>query len=138
MHGGPWAEPDCPGAILNPTAYKRREGRNTPQKEPKNPCRWEQSTIKSILERRKYTGCTVNFKTYTNSIWDRKKRDNPLDKQAVFYNTHPAIIEQEVFDKVQEIRQQRHRRTKTGQYLLRLGLLCGLQAENVLLHQQQV
>lgn len=65
--------------------------------------------MKSILERREYTGCTVNFKTCTNSIWDRKKRDNPLDKQAVFYNTHPAIIEQEVFDKVQEIRQQRHR-----------------------------
>ncbi len=32
----------------------------------------------------------------------------------IFYNTHPAIIEQEVFDKVQEIRQQRHRRTATG------------------------
>lgn len=109
--------------VLNPTAYKRREGRNTPQKEPENPCRWEQSTIKSILERREYTGCTVNFKTYTNSIWDRKKRDNPLDKQAVFYNTHPAIVEQEVFDKVQEIRQQRHRRTKTGKSSIFSGLV---------------
>ena len=115
--------------VLNPTAYKRREGRNTPQKEPENPCRWEQSTVKSILERREYTGCTVNFKTYTNSIWDRKKRDNPLDKQAVFYNTHPAIIEQEVFDKVQEIRQHRHRRTKTGKSSIFSGLVycadCG-------------
>ena len=26
--------------ILNPTAYKRREGRNTPQKELENPCSW--------------------------------------------------------------------------------------------------
>ncbi len=34
--------------------------------------------------------------------------------QKIFYNTHPAIIKQEVFDKVQEIRQQRHRKTATG------------------------
>lgn len=34
--------------------------------------------------------------------------------KKIFYNTHPAIIKQEVFDKVQEIRQQRHRRTATG------------------------
>ena len=33
--------------------------------------------------------------------------------QKIFYNTHPAIIKQEVFDKVQEIRQQRHRKTAT-------------------------
>ena len=45
------------------------------------------------------------------------------------YNTHPAIIEQEVFDKVQEIRQQRHRRTKTGKSSLFSGMVycadCG-------------
>lgn len=38
----------------------------------------------------------------------------PEDQRKIFYNTHPAIIKQEVFDKVQEIRQQRHRRTATG------------------------
>ena len=81
------------------------------------------------MERREYTGCTVNFKTYTNSIWDKKQRETPIEKQAVFYNTHPAIIEQEVFDKVQEIRQQRHRRTKTGKSSLFSGMVycadCG-------------
>lgn len=61
-----------------------------------------------------YIGATVNFKTYTNSIWDKKQRENPEENQKIFYNTHPAIIKQEVFDKVQEIRQQRHRRTATG------------------------
>ena len=79
--------------------------------------------MKSILEQRKYTGCTVNFKTYTNSIWDRKKRDNPLDKQAIFYCTHLSIIEQEAFDKVQEIRQHRHRRTKTSKSSIFSGLV---------------
>ena len=70
-----------------------------------------------------YTGCTVNFKTYTNSIWDKKQRENPEENRAVFYNTHPAIIEPEVFDKVQEIRQQRHRRTKTGKSHMFSGLV---------------
>lgn len=61
-----------------------------------------------------YTGCTVNFKTYTNSIWDKKQRETPIEKQAVFPNTHERIIEDAVFEKVQEIRQQRHRMTRTG------------------------
>ena len=115
--------------MLNPTAYKRRAGIKTPSPETSDPYHWNTNTVVHILERREYTGCTVNFKTYTKSIWDKKQRDTPLDKQAVFYNTHPAIIEQEVFDKVQEIRQQRHRRTKTGKSSLFSGMVycadCG-------------
>lgn len=115
--------------VLNPTVYKRRAGIKTPSPETSDPYHWNTNTIVHILERREYTGCTVNFKTYTNSIWDKKQRDTPLEKQAVFYGTHPAIIEQEVFDKVQEIRQQRHRRTKTGKSSLFSGMVycadCG-------------
>ena len=107
--------------VLNPTAYKKREGIKTPSPETADPYHWNTNTVVHILERREYTGCTVNFKTYTNSIWDKKQRETPVEKQAVFYNTHPAIIEQEVFDKVQEIRQQRHRRTKTGKSSLFSG-----------------
>lgn len=100
--------------ILTPTAYKNKQGVKTPHTQPENPYRWHESTIVNILERKEYIGATVNFKTYTNSIWDKKQRENPEENRVIFYNTHPAIIEQEVFDKVQEIRQQRHRRTATG------------------------
>ena len=100
--------------VLNPTAYKQREGRKTPHQTPENEYRWHESTVAYILEYMEYTGCTVNFKTYTNSIWDKKQRENPMENRKIFYNTHPAIISLEVFDKVQEIRQQRHRRTATG------------------------
>lgn len=100
--------------IFTPTAYKNKQGVKTPHTEPENPYRWHESTIVNILERKEYIGATVNFKTYTNSIWDKKQRENPEENRVIFYNTHPAIIEQEVFDKVQEIRQQRHRRTATG------------------------
>lgn len=115
--------------VLNPTAYKKREGIETPSPETADPYHWNTNTVVHILERREYTGCTVNFKTYTNSIWDKKQRKTPSKKQAVFYNTHPAIIEQDVFDKVQEIRQQRHRRAKTVKSSLFSGMVycadCG-------------
>ena len=115
--------------VLNPTSYKRREGIKSPSPETADPYHWNTNTVVHILERREYTGCTVNFKTYTNSIWDKKQRETPIEKQAVFYNTHPAIIEQEVFDKVQQIRKQRHRRTKTGKSSLFSGIVycadCG-------------
>ena len=99
------------------------EGIKSPSPETADPYHWNTNTVVHILERREYTGCTVNFKTYTNSIWDKKQRETPIEKQAVFYNTHPAIIEQEVFDKEQQIRKQRHRRTKTGKSSLFSGMV---------------
>ena len=109
--------------VLNPTAYKQREGRKTPHQAPENEYRWHESTVAYILEYMEYTGCTVNFKTYSNSIYDKKQRENPMENRKIFYNTHPAIISLEVFDKVQEIRQQRHRRTATGKSNMFSGLV---------------
>ena len=115
--------------VLNPTAYKRQIGIKTPSPETADPYHWNTNTVVHILERREYTGCTVNFKTYTNSIWDKKQRDNPLEKQAIFPNTHEAIIEEAVFEKVQQVRQQRHRKTRTGRSSIFSGLVycadCG-------------
>lgn len=115
--------------VLTPSAYRALQGIKTPNKKPKDPYGWHSSTVVAILERREYTGCTVNFKTYTNSIWDKKQRDNPLEKQAIFPNTHEAIIEEAVFEKVQQVRQQRHRKTRTGRSSIFSGLVycadCG-------------
>lgn len=124
--------------ILTPTAYKHRQGRRTPNQANADPYYWNTNTVVHILERREYTGCTVNFKTYSNSIWDKKQRETPLEKQAVFYGTHPAIIEQEVFDKVQEIRQQRHRpdAAQARAACFPAGLLRRLRGEDAVRHHQ--
>lgn len=115
--------------VLTPSSYRALQGIKTPNKKPEDPYDWHSSTVVAILERREYTGCTVNFKTYTNSIWDKKQRDNPLEKQAIFPNTHEAIIEAAVFEKVQLVRQQRHRKTRTGRSSIFSGLVycadCG-------------
>ena len=109
--------------VLTITAYQMREGRNTTHSESVDPYRWETRSITDILARREYTGCTVNFKTYTNSIWDKTTRENPAENRAIFYNTQPAIIDIDTFEKVQEIREKRHRRTKSGNSHMFSGLV---------------
>ena len=109
--------------VLTPTAYKKRQGQKTPHAEPENPYEWRDSSVVNILERREYTGCTVNFKTYTNSIWDKKQHETPKDQQTIFPGTHERIIEDDVFEKVQMIRQQRHRKTRSGRSSMFSGLL---------------
>lgn len=115
--------------VLTPTAYKKQQGRSTPNPAPENPYGWGDSSVVKILERREYTGCTINFKTYSNSIWDKKQRENPVEKQAIFPGTHERIIEDDMFEKVQVIRQQRHRMTRTGRSSIFSGLVycadCG-------------
>ena len=109
--------------VLTITAYTIKEGRKGLAPAPEDPYHWDSTSVVGILETKDYTGCTVNFKTYTNSIWDKKTRENPVEKQMIFYNTQPAIIDPEVFEKVQEIRSQRHRRTKTGKSHMFSGLV---------------
>ena len=115
--------------VLNPTAYKHRQDIQTPAPAPEDPYYWYTSTVIHIFERREYTGCTVNFKTYTNSIWDKKQRESPAEKQAIFPGTREAIIDEDVFERVQEIREHRHRKTRTGRSSIFSGLVfcpdCG-------------
>ena len=73
--------------VPNPRACKNAH-RLSSRSFSSGPYHWNVNTVVHILERREYTGCTVNFKTYTNSIWDKKQRDNPEDNWAVFENTH--------------------------------------------------
>ena len=115
--------------VLAPTAYKQQQGQNTPGPTPENPYFWSDGTVARILERREYTGCTVNFRTYRASLWDKKQRMNPEEKTLVFPDTHEAIVDEAVFQRVQEIRRRRHRVTKTGIISIFSGLMycpdCG-------------
>ncbi len=115
--------------VLAPTAYKQQQGQNTPGPTPENPYFWSDGTVARILERKEYTGCTVNFRTYQASLWDKKQRMNPEEKTLVFPDTHEAIVDEAVFQRLQEIRRRRHRVTKTGIISIFSGLMycpdCG-------------
>ncbi|MBR0597795.1 DUF4368 domain-containing protein [Sinanaerobacter chloroacetimidivorans] len=115
--------------ILTPTAYLQQQGQKTTNPVPANPCRWVTETVKRILERMEYLGHTVNFKTCRKSYKSKKKLENPPEDRCVFENTHLAIIEQVQWDRVQELRKNKRRPTKTGRTSMFSGLLycadCG-------------
>ena len=105
--------------------YAKRDGKTMSD----NLYRWDYKSIAGILERLEYTGCTVNFKTYSKSHKLKKRLQNAPENYRIFPNTQPAIIEEQVFERVQELRANKRRPTKTGRQGLFSGLLycadCG-------------
>jgi len=59
-------------------------------------------------------GRTVNFKTWSKSYKDNHPRLNPPDKQMVFENTHPAIIDAETWEIVRRMREHKRRVPRYG------------------------
>ena len=99
--------------------YAKQNGRTMPD----NPYRWSVESIRGILERPEYTGCTVNFKTHSKSHKLKKRLQNAPENQRIFLNTQPAIIEEQVFERVQELRANKRRPAKQAE---RQGLFSGL------------
>ena len=112
--------------VLTVTAYHARQ---KGWAMPENLYQWCSKSVAGILERREYTGCTVNFKTYTKSLKFKKRMENPVENQKIFEDTQPAIIEKGQWERVQELRKNKRRPTKTGRTSMFSGLLycadCG-------------
>lgn len=99
--------------VLTPTEYWSSIGRNC-SKPPAVPYNWCSATVADILSKQEYCGDTVNFRSTTKSFKSKKKIERPQEEWKVFPDTHPAIIDREVFALVQELRQHRRRPTKSG------------------------
>lgn len=115
--------------VLTHTAYKLEKGFPVVGHPRENPYEWDSKLVAKILERMEYTGCTVNFKGYKKSYKSKKRVQNPPDKWKVFPDTHPAIIDRETWERVQELRKNKRRPTKTGKQSMFSGLVycadCG-------------
>ena len=115
--------------VLVPSAYYESIGRKHAQKVPHNPYAWDDKTIVGILENRQYTGCAVNFKTTTVSYKVHKTIYKPKEEHQVIPDMQEAIISEEQWLRVQELRQHRRRPTKIGRTSLFSGLVycpdCG-------------
>ena len=110
--------------ILCPTAYAMANGRKTPNPLPKRgEYAWDGATVKHILANRQYTGCTVNFKTTLVSYKVHKTVHNPEEEWQIIPNTQEPIIDEDTFNRVQELREGRRRNTATGRESLFSGLL---------------
>lgn len=99
--------------VMTPTEYWNSIGRNC-GKPPERPFNWCSTTIADILAKQEYCGDTVNFRSTTKSFKNKTKIERPQEEWKIFPNAHPAIIDREVFELVQELRQHRRRPTKSG------------------------
>ena len=112
-----------------PTAYWLRQGRCYPMKAPDNPYAWVPATISGILEKQEYLGHTVNFKTHKLSYKSKKKIENPPEQWLIFRDSHEAIIDEDTFARVQELRKNKRRPTRTGKTNMFSGIVrcadCG-------------
>lgn len=115
--------------VLIPTAYWQAQGKTVNHSVPENPYMWVSATVADILEKKDYLGHTVNFKTYKQSYKSKKKLYNPEEKQLVFENTHEAIIDADTWARVQELRKNKRRPTRTGKTNMFSGIVrcadCG-------------
>ena len=115
--------------ILTPTAYYNSIGRAASNPPPADPYRWSDSSIENILANRQYTGCTVNFLSTTVSYKVHKVIYRSPEEQQIIPNTQEAIISEDIWLRVQELRENRRRPTATGRTSLFSGLVfcadCG-------------
>ena len=99
--------------VSTPTEHWLSIGRNC-SKPPAVPYNWCSATVADILGKQEYCGDTVNFRSTTKSFKNKKKIERPPEEWKIFKDTHPATIDREVFDLVQELRKHRRRPTKSG------------------------
>ena len=99
--------------VPTPTEHWSNIGKNCSNL-PAVPYNWCSDTVANILSKQEYCGDTVNFRSTTKSFKNKKKIERPPEEWQIFKNTHPAIIDREVFALVQELRKHRRRPTKSG------------------------
>ena len=115
--------------IPTPGTLEYRRTGSTRRYHPGYECKWATNTVVHILENREYTGCLVNFKTEKLSYKVKHSVENPLEKQVIFENHHEPIIDTQTWERVQELRKNKRRPTRTGKTNLFSGIVrcadCG-------------
>ena len=76
------------------------------------PYAWGSSTVTGILDNKVYLGHTVGLRTTTISYKNKTTVHRPESECAVVKNTHPALITQEQWDIVQDLRRHKKRTPK--------------------------
>ena len=114
--------------VLTPSAYKVSKGIGV-AKVSENPYGWEPCMVSAILENVAYIGVTESFKSTRLGFKSKKRIPTAKDRRAYIEGAHTPIIDKDVWDKVQMIRGNKRRPTKSGTTSIFSGLLycadCG-------------
>ena len=91
-------------ALMNMSSYaiaKYMEEHHIPFS--KDVYKWHASTVKSILRNEKYKGDALRQKTYTIDYLSKTAKKNRGEiAQYYIHNHHPAIIKEDIFDRLQD------------------------------------
>ena len=97
--------------ILTPIAYWSSKGINRGGKKTNtNPYKWSHTSVEGILKKQEYCGDVINFKTYSKSYKNRKRRENPKENWMIFKDVHEPIVDRETFETVQKLISKTKRR----------------------------
>ena len=109
--------------VPTPTVHAQSLGLATRNPMPTDPYHWVGDSVAYILEQPVYLGHTVNFKTHRQSYKIKKTVDNPKEQWKIFPNTHEPIVDEETFNRVQELRKNKRRPTRTGKTNMFSGIV---------------
>ena len=102
-----------------PSVHQQKNGINNRGQE----IYWGKGIVAKILGRMDYLGHSVIGRTYKKSFKDKRTYENPREDWIVLENTHERIIDPEVWERVQALREKSKRKcTKLGE----MGPLNGL------------
>ena len=94
--------------IVTPSVYKYQRGDTRFARYPalKNGdhCTWCAATVSQILNNPVYIGTLVNLKTEITNYKTKRQIYVPKERQIVTLNAHEAIIDEDQFQRVQEVR----------------------------------
>ena len=95
----------CERQIETPAyhAAKNGMGRYKNNIEALEPYNWNSGSVKAILSRPEYLGCTVNFRTTSKSYKEKKNIINDPEKWAVFEGTQEPIIDAYTYQLAQKL-----------------------------------
>ena len=98
------------------------------------PYTWTASSITDMLKKQEYMGHTVNFRNYKESYKDKLSKKVDPEDWVIFENTQDAIVDEETWHLVQEIRKTKRQPCKKGNANPLTGLLycadCGAKMYN--------
>ncbi|MBR5290188.1 MAG: recombinase family protein [Erysipelotrichaceae bacterium] len=101
--------------IPNPTEYKRQKGLRYYQPKRSNSTLWKYFNISEMLINDMYIGNMTQGKYGSVSYKSKKNKPRPKNEWITVEGTHEPIIDRKLWDKVQELIQQKTKPCYTGE-----------------------
>ena len=100
--------------IPNPTEYKRLHGLRYAQPKTKTGTLWKYSAISSMLANEIYIGNMVQGRYGSVSYKTKQNKPRPKSEWYIVKGTHEPIIDRELWERVQSLREQKTKPFDTG------------------------